>query len=129
LAEPQKLSVFTVSAFIQSAEQQLSEISNKTVNTDSSPYGGPAVWSSSAGSKGPDGDSPTPKGTSGLFNFSRLLRPQVLNEAYQILRMHANDATTGAVNICDEQERGRQEKRQDQEVKGSGFNAVRSVAN
>lgn len=73
--------------------------------------------------------SPTPKARPGSSTFSRLLHPQVLNETYQILRLHANDASTRAVNIRDEQEGDRQEKRQDQEVKGSRFNAVRSVAN
>ena len=111
------------------SEQYLSEISNKTVNTDSSRHGGPAVWSSSAGCKGPDCGSPTPKARPGSSTCSRLLRPQVPNETYQILRLHENDASTRAVNIRDEQERDRQEKRQDQEVKGSGFDAVRSVAN
>lgn len=44
---------------------------------------------------------PYPKDTSGPSTFSRLLHPQVLKEAYQILRMHANDPSPWAVNVRD----------------------------
>lgn len=74
--EFQKLSVFTVWAVVLlklrrgRSEPQLLEIVSKTVNTDSSRRAGLAVWSSSTGWKGPDRGSPTPKGTSGLFNLA-----------------------------------------------------------
>ena len=62
-----------------------------------------------------------PKARPGSSIFSRLLRPQTVSEAHQILRMHANNASTRAVNIRDEQKRDGQDKRQNQPVKDFPF--------
>ena len=59
----------------------------------------------------------------------KLARRQRLSETYQILRSHANNASTWAVNFRYEKERDRHHKWQDQHLDAFGFSLSCTIAN